>query len=47
MRTLVDFNVDAGESLGRWRLGADRELMPFVTSVSVACGWPVVAGRPS
>ena len=44
MRTLVDFNVDAGESLGRWRLGADRELMPFVTSVSVACGWH--AGDP-
>jgi 5-oxoprolinase (ATP-hydrolysing) subunit A len=44
MRTLIDFNADAGESFGRWRLGADRQLMPFLTSVNVACGWH--AGDP-
>lgn len=39
MRTLVDFNADAGESFGRWRLGDDENLIPLVTSVNVACGW--------
>lgn len=39
MRTLVDFNADAGESFGRWRLGADEDLIPLVTSVNIACGW--------
>lgn len=39
MRTLVDFNADAGESFGRWRLGDDENLIPLVSSVNVACGW--------
>jgi len=45
MRTLVDFNADAGESFGRWRLGADAELIPHMSSVNVACGWH--AGDPT
>ena len=45
MRTLVDFNADAGESFGRWRLGADAALIPQMTSVNVACGWH--AGDPT
>ena len=28
-----------GESYGPWTLGADAEIMPFVTSVNVACGF--------
>lgn len=44
MRTLVDFNADAGESFGRWKLGADPQLIPHLTSVNVACGWH--AGDP-
>jgi UPF0271 protein len=42
---LIDLNADAGESFGRWRLGSDRELMPLLTSVSVACGFH--AGDPA
>ena len=44
MRTLIDFNADAGESFGRWRLGADAALIPHMSSVNVACGWH--AGDP-
>ena len=44
MRT-IDINADSGESFGRWRLGADEELAPLVTSVNVACGWH--AGDPA
>lgn len=44
MRTLIDLNADAGESFGRWSLGADSELMPYLASVNVACGWH--AGDP-
>ena len=39
MQTRVDLNADAGESLGRWKLGHDAELMAHVTSVNVACGY--------
>ncbi len=34
----IDLNADVGESLGPWRMGADEELIPLVTSVNVACG---------
>lgn len=34
-----DVNVDMGESLGRWRLGDDAALMPYVSSVNIACGF--------
>ena len=44
MRTLVDFNADAGESFGRWKLGADAQLIPHMSSVNIACGWH--AGDP-
>jgi UPF0271 protein len=42
---LLDVNVDMGESFGRWRLGDDAALMPYVSSVSVACGFH--AGDPT
>ena len=34
----VDLNCDMGESFGRWALGADAEVMPHITSASIACG---------
>jgi 5-oxoprolinase (ATP-hydrolysing) subunit A len=35
----IDLNCDMGESYGRWKLGADEEIMPFITSASIACGF--------
>jgi UPF0271 protein len=35
----VDLNADLGESYSVWTLGADRDLMPALTSANVACGW--------
>lgn len=40
----LDVNVDMGESFGRWQLGEDRAIMPFVSSASIACGFH--AGDP-
>lgn len=34
----IDLNADVGESFGPWPMGADRELVPLVSSVNVACG---------
>lgn len=39
MSRVIDLNCDMGESFGRWVLGADEEIMPFITSASVACGY--------
>lgn len=35
----VDLNCDMGESFGAWTLGTDAELMDFVSSINVACGF--------
>ena len=35
----IDLNSDMGESYGRWTLGADAEIMPFITSANIACGY--------
>ena len=35
----ADLNADMGESFGRWALGDDDALMPFLTSANVACGF--------
>lgn len=40
----VDLNCDMGESFGAWRMGADAEVMPWVSSINVACGFH--AGDP-
>jgi UPF0271 protein len=45
LTTVIDINADAGESFGRWRLGDDAALMPYVTSLKVACGYH--AGDPT
>lgn len=44
MSHAIDLNCDMGESFGAWRMGADREVMPWVSSVNVACGFH--AGDP-
>jgi len=41
---VIDLNCDMGESYGRWTLGADEAIIPFVTSVNLACGYH--AGDP-
>lgn len=40
----VDLNCDLGESFGNYHLGLDREVLNYVTSANVACGWH--AGDP-
>lgn len=45
----IDINVDMGESFGRYTLGDDKALMPFVTSANIAtcfhAGDPLVLDR--
>lgn len=36
---VIDLNCDMGESYGRWTLGADEVIMPFITSANIACGY--------
>lgn len=45
MTRVIDINCDMGESFGRWTLGNDAALMPFITSANIACGWH--AGDPA
>jgi UPF0271 protein len=35
----IDINCDMGESYGAWKMGADAEVMPYITSANVACGF--------
>jgi UPF0271 protein len=35
---VIDLNADVGESFGAYRIGADEDLIPLVTSVNVAGG---------
>jgi len=35
----IDLNCDMGESFGVWEMGRDAELMSFVSSVNIACGF--------
>lgn len=45
MLQCIDINADAGESYGRWPLGHDAELVKYVTSYNIACGFH--AGDPA
>jgi UPF0271 protein len=45
MSETIDINADMGESFGRWQLGDDRALMPYISSANIACGGH--AGDPS
>ncbi|HSK09304.1 MAG TPA: 5-oxoprolinase subunit PxpA, partial [Vicinamibacterales bacterium] len=40
-----DFNCDMGEGFGAWRMGLDEEVIRFVTSANIACGFH--AGDPA
>ena len=40
----VDFNCDLGEGFGAYRLGSDEEIMPYLSSANIACGFH--AGDP-
>jgi UPF0271 protein len=44
MAGIIDLNADVGESFGAWPMGSDAGLLPFVTSVNIACGFH--AGDP-
>jgi UPF0271 protein len=43
--TLIDINIDAGESYGAWTMGDDAGTFPHATSVNLACGFH--GGDPS
>ena len=43
--TSIDINCDMGESYGAWKMGADAEVMPYITSANIACGFH--AGDPA
>ncbi|MEN1761340.1 5-oxoprolinase subunit PxpA [Anoxynatronum sibiricum] len=40
----VDLNSDIGESFGAYKLGMDEEVLKYVSSANIACGWH--AGDP-
>lgn len=42
---VIDLNCDLGESFGRYKLGLDEEVMKYITSANIACGFH--AGDPS
>lgn len=41
----VDINCDMGESFGAYRMGRDEEILSFITSANIACGFH--AGGPA
>ena len=40
----IDLNCDMGESFGVYSLGMDDQVMPYISSANIACGWH--AGDP-
>jgi len=45
MKRCIDLNCDVGESFGVYDLGRDAEILDFVTSANIACGFH--AGDPA
>ncbi len=45
----IDLNCDMGESFGAYTMGMDSEVMSYITSANIACGWhagdPLVMGN--
>ncbi|QWE16041.1 5-oxoprolinase subunit PxpA [Polynucleobacter sp. AP-Nino-20-G2] len=41
----MDINSDMGEGFGAWDMGNDVQLLDYITSTNIACGWH--AGDPS
>ena len=44
MKKFVDLNSDVGESFGAYKIGLDGEVLSYVSSANIACGWH--AGDP-
>jgi UPF0271 protein len=44
MKKFVDLNSDVGESFGAYKIGLDEDVLKYVSSANVACGWH--AGDP-
>jgi len=44
MEKHIDLNCDLGESFGAYKLGFDDQLMPYISSANIACGFH--AGDP-
>lgn len=42
---VVDLNCDMGESFGAYRIGKDEQILDYVTSANIACGYH--AGDPA
>ena len=42
--TTIDLNCDMGESFGMYKMGLDEEVIKYITSASIACGFH--AGDP-
>lgn len=40
----IDLNCDMGESFGAYSIGMDKQVMPYISSANIACGWH--AGDP-
>lgn len=45
MNLTIDLNCDMGESFGLWTMGHDLDVLPYVTSANIACGFH--AGDPT
>jgi 5-oxoprolinase (ATP-hydrolysing) subunit A len=43
--SVIDINCDMGESFGAYKLGTDEEILRYVTSANIACGFH--AGDPA
>jgi 5-oxoprolinase (ATP-hydrolysing) subunit A len=41
----IDLNCDLGESFGAYHMGADEQILPYISSANIACGFH--AGDPS
>ena len=35
----IDLNCDLGESFGAYTIGMDSEVLPYITSANIACGF--------
>jgi len=44
MGKIIDLNSDVGESFGEYMIGLDKEVLNYVSSANIACGWH--AGDP-
>ncbi len=36
---VIDLNCDMGESFGAWNMGQDAQVMPWISSANIACGF--------